>query len=205
VTELRREIILNVDDDDAGRYATSRILRQAGFEVREAVTGAEALQKAAQGPDLVILDVNLPDLSGFEVCRRLKADPATRHLLVLHLSATFLQPGDRIAGLEGGADAYLVHPLDPGELTATVRALLRLKEAEEEVRRSEERFRHLAENSADIICRFELKPTPHFAYVSLAVIRILGYAPEEHYADPELRLKIVHPEDRPLLEQCLRG
>ncbi|MFZ5788626.1 MAG: response regulator [Acidobacteriota bacterium] len=131
-----RGVVLNVDDDDAGRYATSRILRRAGFEVREARTGAEAVRLAAEGPDLVLLDVNLPDRSGFEVCRQLKADPATARIPVLHLSATFVRGQDRVAGLEGGADAYLAQPVDPEELVATVRALLRLRRAEDEARRA---------------------------------------------------------------------
>jgi CheY-like chemotaxis protein len=82
--------ILNVDDDDASRYATSRILRQAGFEIIEAATGAEALRLAKENPDLVILDVNLPDMDGFEVCERIKADPATSLIPVLHLSAVHM-------------------------------------------------------------------------------------------------------------------
>ena len=67
--------ILVVDDTEASRYAVSRILRQAQFAVREAATGEEALRLAAEKPDLVILDVNLPDMSGYEVCRRIKAAP----------------------------------------------------------------------------------------------------------------------------------
>ena len=104
MNETQKKIILTTDDDDASRYATTRMLRQAGFEVWEAATGAETLQKAAQGPDLVVLDVNLPDLNGFEVCRRLKADPATNHIPVLHLSATRVQSSNRVAVLDGGAE-----------------------------------------------------------------------------------------------------
>jgi CheY-like chemotaxis protein len=91
--------ILNVDDTDAARYAITKILTRAGFEVIEAATGAEALRKATRGPDLVIPDVNLPDMSGLDVCRQLKANPATRNIPVLHLSATFTQSSDRVAGL----------------------------------------------------------------------------------------------------------
>lgn len=83
--------ILNVDDNEAGLYAKSRILKVAGFEVIEARTGHEALELVAQAqPSLVLLDVNLPDISGIEVCCRIKSDPETAAVLVLQVSATFV-------------------------------------------------------------------------------------------------------------------
>jgi PAS domain S-box-containing protein len=75
----------------------------------------------------------------------------------------------------------------------------------EELRRSEERFRLLAENAQDLIYRYSLKPTPGFEYVSPSATAIIGYTPEEHYADPELRFKIVHPDDRHLIDEALRS
>src|SRR4051794_19437562 len=83
--------ILHADDNDANRYAVSRTLRKAGFEVSEVATGSAALDALARSvPDLVILDVRLPDISGFEVCRRIKADPRTGSLPVLHLTASLV-------------------------------------------------------------------------------------------------------------------
>ena len=81
--------------------------------------------------DLIILDVKLPDVSGFEVCRRIKEDPATAAIPVLHISTTFVDIEDKIHGLEGGADGYLTDVLEPLELIATVKALLRARKAEE--------------------------------------------------------------------------
>src|SRR5262249_48329409 len=78
--------ILNVDDDLATRYAVTRTLQRAGFTVREASTGQEALALARENPDLILLDVQLPDITGFEVCQRLKADPATAPIPVLQMS-----------------------------------------------------------------------------------------------------------------------
>jgi len=75
----------------------------------------------------------------------------------------------------------------------------------EELRRSEERFRLLAENAQDFIYRYQLKPTPGFEYVSPSATAIIGYTPEEHYADPELRFKLVHPDDRHLIDEALRS
>jgi PAS domain S-box-containing protein len=149
--EQRIMTVLHVDDYPAGRYATSRVLRQAGFQVLEAATGAEALDRAQEQPDLIILDVNLPDLSGFEVAHRLKDDPDTSAIPILQMSAAYRDADHRAQGLEGGADAYLTQPVEPRELIATVRALLRVRQAESEVRESEERFRSLVAAIADVV------------------------------------------------------
>lgn len=122
--------ILAVDDNEALRYSLVRSLRDAGYQVLEARTGAEALKLAAEMPDLITLDVNLPDIHGFEVCKQIKANPATAHIPILHLSSTFIEPDARVQGLASGADAYLTEPIDRAELVATVGALLRLKTAE---------------------------------------------------------------------------
>jgi PAS domain S-box-containing protein len=137
----RRPVVLNVDDHEAGRYALSRLLRREGFEVLEAGTGEEALELAKRYPDLVLLDVNLPDISGREVCRKIKSDPHMRRIPVLHISAIATSAEDRAAGLEDGADAYLTHPIDPPLLFATIRALLRVRQAEAEARDAALRWR----------------------------------------------------------------
>jgi PAS domain S-box-containing protein len=121
--------ILVVDDNPAALYATGRILRSAGYEVSEAATGSAALA-AAKHADLVVLDVNLPDMDGFEVCRRLRAMPETAQLPVLHLSATFTQNTDFTLGLEAGADSYLTRPVEAPVLLATVRTLLFARNAD---------------------------------------------------------------------------
>ena len=125
------ETVLIVDDDEAKRHAVAKILRRAGYLIREGETGADALRLAAERPALIILDVKLPDVSGFEVCQRIKEDPATAAIPVLHVSTTFVDIEDRIHGLEGGADGYLTDVLEPLELVATVKALLRARKAEE--------------------------------------------------------------------------
>ncbi|GLW90730.1 fused response regulator/phosphatase [Actinokineospora globicatena] len=118
--------ILVVDDTEASRYVTGSWLRRGGHEIIEADTGAGALAALRESEvDLVILDVNLPDMSGFEVCEAIKSDPATAALPVVHVSASLIEASDRAAGLTRGADAYLSEPVDPGELQATVKAALR--------------------------------------------------------------------------------
>lgn len=131
------EIILNVDDNEPGRYATTRILNRAGFQVIEAGTGKEALRLArSASPQLVVLDVNLPDMSGIEVCRQLKTDPQTGSIMVLQISATNIAVLDRVNSLSAGADSFLVEPMEPEELEAVARALLRLHRVEAELRRT---------------------------------------------------------------------
>lgn len=127
--------VLVVNDDDASRYTASRILELAGHRVVEAATGGEALKLAAQlRPDLVVLDVNLPDLSGYEVAARLRSHPDTASIAMMHTSATFVTADKRVLGLDSGADAYLTEPFEPAELIATVKSLLRLRRAERELR-----------------------------------------------------------------------
>ncbi len=128
--------VLVVDDTPGNRYAVSRLLRGAGMRVSEAASGEQALRQVADVPDLVVLDINLPDMTGYEVCRRIKTGPNTAFIPVLHISASYTAIADRAFGLEAGADAYLTHPLEPELFIATVRALLRTVAAEAESRRT---------------------------------------------------------------------
>ncbi len=124
--------VVVVDDYSDGRELMGMLLRSEGFHVKEAATGAEALALAADRPSLMVLDVNLPDIDGFEVCRRIKTDPQTAGVAILQVSAAYRETGHRVRGLDGGADAYLTLPVDKQELLATVRALLRIRRAETE-------------------------------------------------------------------------
>jgi len=131
VTE--RDKILIVDDNDAGRYVKRHILEQAGYTVSDASEGLEALRAiVGTKPDLVLLDVNLPDITGVELCRKLRENQVS--IAVLMTSAAFVDAGDRVAALESGADSYLIEPIDPNELVASVRSLLRMVKAEKELR-----------------------------------------------------------------------
>ena len=122
--------ILLVDDKDWTRYTVSRLLQSERYVVCEVPTGADALRLAAQKPDLIILDIKLPDLDGYEVCRRIKSDPATASIPVLHLSATFVESDNRSTGLEGGADGYLTYPVESRELVAQCRSVAANAKAE---------------------------------------------------------------------------
>jgi signal transduction histidine kinase len=113
------------------RYAKTRVLRQAGYDVVECATGAEALQKTRElMPDLVLCDVQLGDMSGLDVCRRVKEDAITGTIPVIQISATFVTKDHQREGLKHGADIYLTEPLEPKELETVVSVLLRLARTE---------------------------------------------------------------------------
>ena len=110
----RKPSILNVDDDDAGRYAVTRELQRSGYDVIEASTGGEALRLVRDKQfELILLDVRLPDTNGFEICRHIREDPETAAIPVLLLSASYLDADSKVMGLDGGADAYLTEPIEP--------------------------------------------------------------------------------------------
>ncbi|CAI8775987.1 MULTISPECIES: response regulator [Pseudomonas] len=142
---MNRDIqLLIVDDNAATRYALRRRLENHDYRVLEAGTGQEGLDLiASQKIDGLILDVNLPDMSGFDIVRGLRADPVTALLPVVHVSAASIETGDIITGLDAGADAYLIHPIDPDVLLATLRTLLRVRDTEYALRESEARFREI--------------------------------------------------------------
>ena len=151
--------LLFVEDDRAQRLVLALLFEQAGFEVRVATTGHEALQACRERvPDLVVLDVNLPDLDGFEVCRRIKqpreGGEPNGHLppTVVMTSAVYVGSGDRTHGLEDGADAYLVKPVEPRELLATLRALQRLRSAELAAHHAAQQWRATFDAIRDIVC-----------------------------------------------------
>ena len=147
---MTRPTILNVDDYEPARYARTKLLREWGFDVKEARTGAEALRLATlEQPALVILDIHLPDMDGFEVCRRLKRDHDGTALPILHISATFTSGAHQALGLEGGADGYLVEPVEPEVLRATIDALLRMRRAERALRTAARQWETTFDGIAD--------------------------------------------------------
>ena len=115
-----------VADDEPNTVQWAQLnLKMAGFDVSTAAEGRSALEKAVTGrPDLVLLDIKMPHVDGFEVCRRLRQDPRTKYTSVIFLTASDNQ-ADLIKGLEVGADDYLVKPADPDELIARVKRMIR--------------------------------------------------------------------------------
>ncbi len=144
-------LLLNVDDVVVSRYPKTRELRRLGYQVIEAESGREALEKVEQNrPSLVLLDVQLPDMNGLEVCAIIKR--SWPEIMVLQTSASFTTMADRIRGLDHGADAYLVQPAEPEELAATVQALLRIRTAEDALRKLNENLeQRVDERTRDLL------------------------------------------------------
>lgn len=115
--------ILVVDDNEQNRYVISRSLRHADWLIEECSTGLQALDRVRSQPDLVILDMRLPDMPGYEVCRRIKKDPLTRNIPVLQVSAYVGEQG-RAAARAAGAEGFLSHPIEPEVLVDLVNSLL---------------------------------------------------------------------------------
>ncbi|MGE0312011.1 MAG: response regulator [Lautropia sp.] len=188
----RARTILVVDDTTASRYATSRILRAAGFKVLEAATGREGVDQADAVPDAIVLDVNLPDIDGFEVVRILKLRPRTAAIPIIHLSASFVDSADLVHGLNQGADGYLTHPVEGPVLVATLSAFIRARSAEERLRRSEATFRAIFEMALSGIAL--IGDDLRFRKVNDALGALLG-RPAASF-DGACWLDLVLPEER---------
>ena len=174
--------LLVVDDNLATLYSTGRILRAAGFNVLDAANGQDALRIAEDPVDLVILDVNLPDIDGFEVCRILRSREKTARTPIIHLSATFVGAMDMAHGLDVGADGYLTHPVETPVLIATVNAFLRARRAEDQLRHSEEKFRRIFGKAVNGIALMTNDLT--FVEVNPAMSGVLGLAPHQIIGNP---------------------
>jgi PAS domain S-box-containing protein len=184
--------LLVVNDDPVGRYATVRLLRAAGFPTVEAASGMEALALAGEHMSAIVLDIHLPDIDGLEVCRRLRRQPHTFKLPVIHLTAAFLTDEDKVRGLDSGADAYLTHPVEPAVLVSTILALVRTREAEDAMRRSEAKFRAAFERAPSGIALVRV-PGGAMLEINAAMAALLGCREEAVVGRP--LQDFVLPED----------
>lgn len=170
----RTNSILIVDDDERVRALFAACLRAKGYEVREAMAGLEGLDLVRQHlPDLVLLDVRLPDISGVEICRQIKNDPALADVFVALCSGEAIEAEHKIDGLQVGADEYLVKPFGLQELLARVRTLLRLRDTTAALRASEEHYRRLIDILPDAICL--ISPQGRLISVNSQAVAMLGY------------------------------
>jgi two-component system sensor histidine kinase UhpB len=192
--------ILVVDDDPLLLRLTSRVLRSVGYEVLEAFTGMDGLRLAKEtNPDLILLDVVLPDIDGIEVCRRIRADPETAGIYLIMLSGILITSDSQAEGLETGADEYIARPLSNRELLARVRTVVRLQQAEKALQAAHDqlevkvaqrtaaleeasrRFRIVSELISDYAYAFRVDPdgTRVREWVTDAFAEITGFTPEE--------------------------
>jgi PAS domain S-box-containing protein len=188
--------ILVVDDEPAVLQVLSAILRSAGYEVWEAANGQQGLQLARERrPDLVLLDVLLPDLSGIDVCRQIKADVALLDVFVVLISGTAISAADKVDGAEIGADDYLVKPVNPDEFLARIRTTMRLRDTTAALRASEQRFRQLTEYITEVFWMSNPDKT-QLNYISPGYEKVWGRTCESLYRSPLVWLEAVHPQDR---------
>lgn len=190
---LPRSRVLIVDDNTATAALVARHLGHHDIDTHCVSDGASALAVVrACLPDLVLLDANLPDMDGIEVCRTIKADTALAGTLVAFLSAERTGPRHRVEGLNVGADAYLTHPIDEAELVAKVRSLLRLRHAELSARDSRDLYRDLLDAAPIGIAHLALDGVVVTANRALA--GILAAEPEQlagrHFD------AFLHPDER---------
>ena len=171
--------ILVTDDDPELLLLTTELLRRAGYEVLQASTGRECLEAVrAHHPDLLLLDVVLPDITGVEVCRRIKTDQQTRGTFVILVSGLQVSSDSQTEGLTAGADGYIIKPIPNKELLARVQAMERIKRAEEALQASEVRYRRLFETAQDGILILD-GDTGEIDDVNPFLINMLGYVREE--------------------------
>jgi PAS domain S-box-containing protein len=184
--------ILIVDDQNQNRKLLEALLRPEGYLTRSAANGEEAMASIAEhAPDLILLDVMMPDMNGYEVASRLKADPVTANIPIIMVTA-LIDHAARVAGLNAGAEDFLPKPVDRSELSLRVRNLLRLKtlgdllqkhnlrlEQEVQARVAElHLFRIAMDTTAEAIFLVS-RSTMHFVQVNATACSMLGYTHDE--------------------------
>src|SRR5262245_49735939 len=149
--------ILIADDQPDNLTLLSRYLSNEGYGYIKAADGLEALEKTrSQLPDLILLDINMPKKDGFAVLEEIRADPATKHIPVIILTAARLDPTEIQSGLNMGADDYITKPFDRRELLARIRTKLRVKEAEDALRRRNRELNLLPEIGKELSARLNI-------------------------------------------------
>lgn len=185
--------ILVVDDDNDIRHLFSLCLRGAGYNVMEAVNGRECLQLVrTRLPDLVLLDVRLPDLNGVDVCRQIKNDPALKDVFVALCSGEATTDENKVDGFHTGADEYLVKPFGVQELLARVQTLMRLRNTTAALRASEEHHRRLIDILPDAVCL--IHPDGRLLAVNSQAVSMLGCDDSEELLKKSL-FELTPPEE----------
>lgn len=151
----KKALIFIVDDIEDNVTILENQLVHEGYRVSFSSNGVEALVLIRDvHPDLVLLDVVMPQMDGYEVCRQLKSNPETKDIPVIFLTGQTLDPIEKIKGFEAGGADYLYKPYNKRELLARVKVHVELRQANEMLRQSEERYRRMVEDQAELVCRF---------------------------------------------------
>ena len=212
--------ILAIDDKQDNLVTVSALLRNLipGCTVITSDSGAEGIKKAeSERPDTILLDIKMPEMDGYEVCRHLKSNEKTKHIPVVMLTAIKTDAGSRVKGLELGADAFLSKPIDEAELAAQVKVTLRIKTAEDLLRRekdlmedtvrertkalreSEEQYRFLIENQTDMIVKFNREG--ELLFVSPSYCKTFDKTQDELLGKKFMPL--IHEKDRDAVAKAL--
>jgi len=192
--------ILAVDDNPILLKGMHRILESAGYHVLTASTGGECLAILREiKPDMVLLDVVLPDGSGFEICKEIKSRTEYGNVYVVLLSSLKTSSDDQAEGLETGADGYIARPISNRELLARIQALLRLKWTETKLRESQQNFLRTFDESpvGSAIVSLEQK----LELINKEMCRMTGHT-REHLLSLTFD-ELLHPEDVPSAKLCI--
>src|SRR5438445_6547749 len=192
--------LLIIGPQASNRSVLVRSLREAGHDLDEAATGTEGLALvAAEAPELVVVGLELPDMGGLEVCRRIKTRPQSATIPVILLSSVFTKSVRRVEGLEAGADKCLAEPIEPSELLAQVGAILRVRRIEAALRESEERFRLATEAMNGLVYEWDI--SANVTRRSAGMAEFLGWTSDEVTADSRWWPEQIHPEDVATVQQ----
>jgi len=188
--------VLIIDDEQSYLIKIKFILEKSikDCKVLSAKSGMEGVKIAkAEQPDTILLDVVMPEMDGYEVCKILKSDVQTKSIPIVLASAFQKDTNSRVIGLESGADVFLSKPFDPTELAAQVSSMLRIRKAENAISESRKKFRTVADYAYD--WEYWTDTEDNLIYISPSCERITGYSMSEFMEDPLLLKNIVHHED----------
>ncbi len=195
--------VLIIDDNPENLAITSRVLKRAGYEVFSASTGTDGLRIIKEiNPDLLLLDVLLPDISGYEVCRIIKADPDTWHIFVVYLTSVNRSSDVKAEGYKAGADGYITRPISNNELLAIVEAYLRLCEKAKQLKKSEERYSLLCEVSIEGIVIHDYKS---IIDANGTMLKMMGYESIEELKGIPSVIDLVAPDSKDIAEQKIKS
>lgn len=168
--------ILAIDDNETNLFLIKKILYHylSDCNILTALSGKEGIKIAKEKlPDTILLDICMPEMDGFEVCKILKKDKDTKHIPIILISAIIKDSESIIKGLHMGADAFITKPINPAELSAQVKVTLRIKQAEDSLKKESEKYRIMTETLPDAIILINLNG--EITYVSPRAITIFGY------------------------------
>jgi CheY-like chemotaxis protein len=173
--------VLIVDDVIDNLSILGHFLQQSGLEISVASTGEKAFELIDQNkPDLILLDIRMPGLDGFEVCKKLKADVSTKDIAVIFITA-MTGTEDMMRGFNAGGVDYIVKPFQEREVVCRITTQLKLKKAQDEIKRKEKFYRVIVESVPDLI--FQLCPDRKIMFANPA-FRLLGYDPNKLVGQP---------------------